>query len=79
MNKPITENDFFEALEDNDTTTMRMNACFELAKRMAIDFANWATGREYTKVPHKPYWYDNEWTIIAETTEQLFELYQQSK
>lgn len=53
----------------------------EYARQEALGFAEWIDGCGYNRIPYKGK--DGEWTegneIVAETTEQLFDLYLQSK
>lgn len=75
MNKPVTEKDFENKLSDltdnwgcSYMSDVWGKETFELAKRMAIDFATWLDSDE-------GFVGDG----VERTTEQLFELYQQQK
>jgi hypothetical protein len=93
MNKPITESNFIALIQehqlDRDITVGKMGEhYFELAKRMAIDFAKWIREKGYEPyfaIKHGEkwiegtvsYWIDSNCHSITE--QQLFELYQQQK
>ena len=87
MNKPITEKDF-DALTEKiieDAGQYVYMSCnvteqyFELAKRMAIDFQRWISKNNFFEGAdfQKGIWFRNDGECVAETPEQLFELYQQ--
>jgi hypothetical protein len=88
----ITEKDFKRIGDAFDVHPRADEKYFELAKKMAIEFVKWATENKYTIVYSESWglsggtfhwwWYEKMERPNKENTfssEQLFELYQQSK
>jgi hypothetical protein len=91
----ITEKDFAEAISeyfDEGERTVpeykgktEAQVMFELAKKMAIEFAEWIKNKKYiiayTKADGDIVWLglSDGNSVQEHTSEQLFELYQQSK